>query len=370
MYDTILSPIDYGGMQLKNRIIFAPTTFGLSDEEYLAEMERLAKGGCAMIIIGDVPVAKSRFEKSLFDKKGFAFYQQICETAHKYGCKVCAQLHQTDTDMMSIIKCIPGMLMKKITPDQLRERMNDAVGPYITKMSQKKIHQIIAGFGKAAVLAKQAGFDMVQVHGDRMCGSFSSAIFNHRTDEYGGSAERRARFAVEAVKAVHAAVPGMAIDYKLAVRQENPHYGNAGVVEEELAVFVPLLVQAGVTSFHVTLANHGELSDTIPPRNHPEFGAEGCFLKFCDQVRALTQLPICGVDGLTDPDLVEEQLRSGRIDCAAMSRQLTADPDWPRKVREDRTREIRRCIRCNKACLGGMMAHKGVHCIYERKETT
>jgi len=124
MYDTILSPIDYGGMQLKNRIIFAPTTFGLSDEEYLAEMERLAKGGCAMIIIGDVPVAKSRFEKSLFDKKGFAFYQQICETAHKYGCKVCAQLHQTDTDMMSIIKCIPGMLMKKITPDQLRERMN------------------------------------------------------------------------------------------------------------------------------------------------------------------------------------------------------------------------------------------------------
>ena len=188
MYDTILSPIDYGGLQLKNRIIFAPTTFGLSDEEYLAEMERLAKGGCAMIIIGDVPVAKSRFEKSLFDKKGFAFYQQICETAHKYGCKVCAQLHQTDTDMMSIIKCIPGMLMKKITPDQLRERMNDAVGPYITKMSQKKIHQIIDGFGKAAVLAKQAGFDMVQVHGDRMCGSFSSAIFNHRTDEYGGSA--------------------------------------------------------------------------------------------------------------------------------------------------------------------------------------
>ena len=74
------------------------------------------------------------------------------------------------------------------------------------------------------MLAKQAGFDMVQVHGDRMCGSFSSAIFNHRTDEYGGSAERRARFAVEAVKAVHAAVPGMAIDYKLAVRQENPHY--------------------------------------------------------------------------------------------------------------------------------------------------
>ena len=75
---------------------------------------------------------------------------------------------------------------------------------------------------------------MVQVHGDRMCGSFSSTVFNHRTDEYGGSAENRARFAVEAVSAVHAAVPGMPIDYKLAVRQEEPHYGNAGVLVEEL----------------------------------------------------------------------------------------------------------------------------------------
>lgn len=365
MYDTILSPIDYGGLQLKNRIIFAPTTFGLSDEEYLAEMERLAKGGCAMIIIGDVPVAKSRFEKSLFDKKGFAFYQQICETAHKYGCKVCAQLHQTDTDMMSIIKCIPGMLMKKITPDQLRERMNDAVGPYITKMSQKKIHQIIAGFGKAAVLAKQAGFDMVQVHGDRMCGSFSSAIFNHRTDEYGGSAERRARFAVEAVKAVHAAVPGMAIDYKLAVRQENPHYGNAGVVEEELAVFVPLLVQAGVTSFHVTLANHSALENTIPPASHPEFKETGCFLKFCDEVRRYTSVSLCGVGGLNDPDFVEQQLASGRIQCAAMCRQLLADPNWVNKLQSGNAAKIHRCVRCNKKCLGGLIAHQGTRCIYD-----
>ena len=93
-------------------------------------------------------------------------------------------------------------------------------------MSKGKIQKIIAGFGKAAVLAKQAGFDMVQVHGDRMCGSFSSSIFNQRTDEYGGSAENRARFAMEAVSAVRAAVPGMPIDYKLAVRQEKPHFGN------------------------------------------------------------------------------------------------------------------------------------------------
>ena len=66
---------------------------------------------------------------------------------------------------------------------------------------------------------------------------------------------------------------------------------------------------------------------------------------------------------------VEEQLKNGRMDCAAMSRQLIADPDWPRKVQEDRADTIHRCVRCNKACLEGLMAHQGVHCIYERKET-
>ena len=201
-----------------------------------------------------------------------------------------------------------------------------------------------------------------------MCGSFSSALFNHRTDEYGGSAENRARFAVEAVQAVRRRLPDIPIDYKLPVRQESPAYGKAGVVESELSVFVPLLEQAGVTSFHVTLANHSDLSDTIPPANHPEFGQEGCFLKFCDQVRRYTSLPICGVGGLTRPDFVEEQLASGRIQCAAMSRQLIADPDWPEKVRSGRVSELHRCVRCNKECLGGMMAHRGVHCIYEKKE--
>ena len=366
MYETILSPVNYGGLQLKNRIIFAPTTFGLPDEEYLAEIRRLAEGGCAMLIIGDVPVGKSKFEKSLFDAKGFAFYQQIVEIAHKADCKVCAQLHQSDSNMLAMLKYIPAVLAKKLTPDQLREKLNAEVEPYITKMPKRKIEAILAGFGKAAVLAKQAGFDMVQVHGDRMCGSFSSSIFNHRTDEYGGSAENRARFAVQAVQAVRSRLPELPIDYKLAVRQEEPHYGNAGVVESELGIFVPMLVEAGVTSFHVTLANHSSLEDTIPPRNHPYFKDEGCFLKFCDEVRRYTDKPITGVGGLSDPDFVEEQLASGRIACAAMCRQLLADPAWPNKVAAGQCKEIHRCVRCNKKCLGGLQQHQGTHCIYEK----
>ena len=223
----------------------------------------------------------------------------------------------------------------------------------------KKIKKITDGFGKAAELAVKAGFDMVQVHGDRMCGSFSSTVFNKRTDEYGGSAENRARFAVEAVRAIRSRLPELPIDYKLAVRQEEPHYGNAGVLESELGVFVPMLVDAGVTSFHVALANHSSLEDTIPPANHPYFKGQGCFLKYCDEVRQFTDKPITGVGGLNDPAFVDDQLASGRITCAAMSRQLLADPEWPNKVAAGQLKEIHRCVRCNRKCLGGLQQHQG-----------
>ena len=275
MYETILSPVDYGGLTLKNRIIFAPTSMGLPRDQWLEKLRAIAAGGCAMIIIGDVPVEGHGFGPSLYTRKGRALFEELVEVIHGEGCLVCAQLHQSDSNLKAMIKYVPGVLSKKISMEELRPLLNREVGPYITGLPVQKIKEITEHFGQAAVLAREAGFDMVQVHGDRMCGSFSSSLYNRRRDEYGGSPENRARFAVEAVEAVRRAAPGMPIDFKLAVRQEEPHYGNAGVLEEELEVFVPLLERAGVTSFHVTLANHGSLTDTIPPANHPQFGQEG-----------------------------------------------------------------------------------------------
>lgn len=363
----IQSPIAYGKLVLKNRIIFAPTTLGLRGEEYYRKLEDIAAGGCAMIVIGDVPVRNSRFGFSLFSKRGFAHYQKITELVHKYDCKVCAQLHQNDSQFKGMFRYIPKMITGKITAMDLRRIVNEKTGEYISSLPNEEVRKITSSFGPAAKKAVAAGFDMIMIHGDRMCGSFSSSLFNKRKDEYGGSAQNRARFATEAVKAVRRCLPDVAIDYKLAVRQENPHYGNAGVLEEEIPVFVSALEKAGVTSFHVALANHGKLEDTIPPANHEEFHEEGCFLKFCDEVRRCTDLPICAVGGLTNPDFIEEQLKMGRMDCAAMSRQLIADPNWVRKVENLKIDEINKCIRCNKKCLGGMYEHKGVHCIYEER---
>lgn len=365
MYETIASPVNYGGLTLKNRIIFAPTTLGLKKDAYREKIRQIAAGGCAMVILGDVPVSRFGFGQSLFTRKGFAAYREVTDAIHRENCLACAQLHQSDSNVKAMLKYVPGVLTKKISMEDLRPLLNQEVSPYICGLSTQKVRQMAASFGPAAVQARKAGFDMVQIHGDRMCGSFASPVFNHRTDEYGGSIENRIRFAVEAVTAVRRLLPDMPIDFKLAVRQENPHYGNAGVLAQELPVVVPALERAGVTSFHVALANHSSLEDTIPPAKHPYFGGEGCFLPYCDLVRKYTRLPICGVGGLTRPDFVGEQLAQGRIDCAAMSRQLIADPSWPNKVIGNHPEQVKRCVRCNKKCLGGMMRHESVHCIYE-----
>ncbi len=366
MYETLLSPVSLGGVTLKNRVIFAPTSLGLPPGKTEEKIRRIAAGGCGMIIIGDVAVRRSPF-RSLYSRKGFQAYRRLCRAAHENGCLICAQLHQSDSYLPGMIRYIPGVLTGRITMEELRPLLNQQTGPYISGLSLEKVKSITSSFGRAAVLAREAGFDMVQVHGDRMCGSFSSDVFNRRTDCYGGNTVGRARFAVEAVGAIRRSLPDIPIDYKLPVRQEHPHYGNAGVLAEELSAFVPLLEQAGVTSFHVTLANHSELEDTIPPSSHPHFGEEGCFLRYADEVRRFTSLPVCGVGGITSPDFAEEQLANGRVDCIAMSRQLIADPDWPHKAAEGRADTILHCVRCNRDCLGGMKRHEGVHCIYDKK---
>ena len=111
-----------------------------------------------MIIVGDVPVGKSKFEKSLFDAKGFAFYQQVVKITHDADCKVCAQLHQSDSNLLAMFKYIPGVLLKKITPDQLREKLNAEVAPYITNMSQRKIREHHQRVRKSSSIGKTGRF--------------------------------------------------------------------------------------------------------------------------------------------------------------------------------------------------------------------
>lgn len=214
-----------------------------------------------MVILGDVPVARFGFGHSLFTSKGFAAYRELTDILHRENCLACARLHQSDSNVKAMLKYVPGVLTKKISMQDLRPLLNQEVSPYICGLSARKIRQITSHFGRAAIQARKAGFDMVQIHGDRMLGSFASPVFNHRTNEYGGSIENRIRFAVEAVKAVRLQAPDLPIDFKLAVRQENPHYGNAGVLPEELSVIGAFMCQD-----RMPMAVRERYEKSAPPR--------------------------------------------------------------------------------------------------------
>lgn len=138
MYETIASPFNYGGLALKNRIIFAPTSLGLSQEEQVERLRRIAAGGCAMIIIGDVPVLPHGFGPSLYSRKGAAFYRAVTDAVHQEGAKVCAQLHQSDSNLKAMVKYLPGVLTKRISMEELRTLLNQEVGPYITSCPPKR----------------------------------------------------------------------------------------------------------------------------------------------------------------------------------------------------------------------------------------
>lgn len=368
MFEALFSPIILRGLKLKNRVVFAPTSMGLTPDAMYAHIETISRGGAGLIILGDVPVLPTPFG-SFYDEKSIQYYHNLVKIAHNNGSAIAVQLHMTDTNTDKVHSLLPELKAGKITPQELRDRVNAMIPDFIMNLSTAKIDEIINGFGITAARAYDIGFDLIQVHGDRMCGSFSSTLLNHRTDCYGGTPQNRAKFAVRCLHAVRNAIPDdMPIEFKLVVRIEHPrHYGNAGILLEELPIFLPLLDQAGADSYEVALANHSRLIDTIPPANHQAFGGPGCFLPLCDIVHKFTDRPLCAVGGMGDPNFCNEQIAKGRIQYVALSRPLLADPFWPKLAQQGRTREIIHCIRCNRDCLGGMQRHEGTHCIFDAK---
>lgn len=142
MYETMFSPLSIGSVTLKNRIIFAPTTMGFAGEAYLSSMERIAAGGAAMLVIGDVPALNeppSFGAPSPLTEDGFFFYQKLAEKIHRHGAAACAQLHMSDTDTSAVSGLIPNLKAGLISMDEMRRFIHSRVRPFITQMSADRI---------------------------------------------------------------------------------------------------------------------------------------------------------------------------------------------------------------------------------------
>ena len=206
----LFQPVQVGSLTLKNSIVFAPTSVG---REGLDFYEKIAKGGASLIILPDISVIPSMLGAPSLGSLQYAdYFRKVVEICHQYDCKVSVQLFHPEYDVDYI-----GSLYRqrgKISSDEVHRLLAENMMGYADTLTTEQADAIVEKFAAAARNAREVGVDMIQIHGDRLIGSFSSALFNHRTDRYAP----HTAFAEAVVKAVRAAVPEMPLDYKLTIR--------------------------------------------------------------------------------------------------------------------------------------------------------
>ena len=214
---------------------------------------------------------------------------------------------------------------------------------------------MIAGFGAAAFRAKMAGFDAIELHGTHgyLINEFLSPFTNRRTDIYGGSFENRLRFPVEVIQAVRSRIGN---NYPLMLRLCANEYieDEEGITLELAQRMAPRLVEAGIDILHVT----GAIGDTRDNSIQPHYYSLGYNVYLADGIKQVVDVPVITAGSITDPFMAERILEEGKADLIGIARGLLADPEFPKKTREGKIEEIRRCIRCNECVSRIRKAHR------------
>lgn len=388
----LLQPLQVGPVTLKNRVMFPPLTTGYEErdgsigERSLSFYTRLAKGGVGFVVIGDVsPIATFSPTPKLHEDSMIPGFKKLADALHAYDCKVALQIFHPEYD----VKAVGALVMqsRKAAMEGLKakeqgnmalfaQKMEESkkfgaesgkklhydMQHYISEVSVEELQNIKQSIADCAKRAKEAGIDAIEVHGDRLLGSLCSTILNHRTDAYGGCFENRVRFALEVVKAIKEAAPGLMIEYKLPFITKNDDgsdRGKGGLHEEDGVAFAKLLEEAGVDMIQVAQANHtGNMGDTIPPMGTREINWT---LPIAKKVKAAVSIPVATVGKVLTVENGEKILADGDADVIAYGRSLLCDPDIALKAASGEP--IRQCINCNKGCVDALQNRRYLSCV-------
>jgi 2,4-dienoyl-CoA reductase-like NADH-dependent reductase (Old Yellow Enzyme family)/thioredoxin reductase len=348
----LFEPITIRGMTLKNRIIMPPmqVSLGFRNARAQAYFAERARGGVAAIITPATSVDSFIFDDAWGRVGGAARFingaRFLVKAVHDAGAKVGIQLWHGNYLPQGI-----GMMDTRGRPvaPSPREEMRE--------LTVEEIHSIALKFALAAVGAKLAGFDFVELHGAHgyLLSQFFSPAFNRRTDEYGGNLAGRMHFALECVSAT-----------RTAVGEDYPIFFRVGVWEDmadgikigEGVQFAAELEKASVDVIDVSVGHLDE----------PGFGASpgpdkpmGIFVHLAEAIKNKVTIPVVAVGRINTPDVAEALLAEGKADLVAIGRQLIADPFWPSKVAAGQIEDIVPCLSCN-VCLDTAFSAEELKC--------
>ncbi len=370
-------PIKVGNITLKNRVVFPPLTTGYEErdgsigERSFNFYKRLAQGGVAYIVLGDVaPVNTASPTPKLDCDDRIPSFKKLADMCHIYGAKLAVQIFHPEYDVEGINALIfkSAMLAQQGNKEESDKVTKQAYGKlhydmrhFVNEATKEQLAKILDAISACAMRAVAAGVDAIQVHGDRLIGSLCSKILNKRGDEYGGSFENRVRFALEAVRAVKSAAPEIVIDYKLPVvtPSKDGLRGKGGLELDEAVELAKILEREGVHMLHVAQANHtGNMNDTIPAMGTRGYGFA---VYAAEAVKKAVSVPVCAVGRIITEENAEAVLASGKCDLVGLGRPLVCDPDFANKSVVGKP--IRYCLSCNKGCTDSIINRSFCQCI-------
>ena len=354
LYPTLLTPLDLGFTQLKNRVLMGSMHTGLEEEKggfdkLAAFYAERARGGVALIVTGGIaPNLRGRLVphgSQLSFPWQVAKHKKVTGAVHQEGGKIALQILHAGRYAYHPFSLAPSAIRAPISPFKPRA------------MSERQIRGTIRDFASTAALAKAAGYDGVEVMGSEgyLINQFICERTNQRSDGWGGSSENRMRFPLEIVRAIRERVGS---DFIIIFRLSMLDLVEKGSSLEEVIALGKALEQAGVSLINTGIGWHEARIPTIAtsvPR--------GAFSWVTAELKKHLTVPLITTNRINTPEVAERILAQGEADMVSMARPFLADPEFVIKAAENRADEINTCIACNQACLDHVFKQKRASCL-------
>lgn len=357
-YPHLFAPIRIRDIYIKNRIESAPMSPSGDVPFYTREAcemyHQIARGGAGIVTLGEAGVHSQTGHAHptmphLDDTTVLPRLIQTVDAVHKWG--ALASIELTHAGCRAAAKYLPadGYVLG---PSAMESNL---YGDPVVEMDESMMDMIANAYADAACLAQFADCDIVNIHGGHgwLISQFLSDLNNHRTDQYGGCLENKARFPLMIVDRIRERCgDDLILEFRLSGEESTP----GGISIEETVEFAKLL-DGKVDIIHVSAATFHDTASSA--RMFPTvFYPRGCNLENAAKIRSAVKKSLVSVvGGINDPAFMEAALADGKADLIAVGRQFIADPNWPAKARRGKADEIISCIRCETCISAGFIPH-------------
>lgn len=334
-----------GGMTTRNRIVMPPMVTKFADENGCITQQQIdyyrtrAKGGVGYITFEHTSVSKQGMLMPrvalISNDTHKAHINKLVDTVHVEGCPIVVQINHAGRQASSAVTGQPIVAPSPL-PCPVRKEP-----PKVLRVEE--INALVGQFADAAERVKQAGADGVEIqmgHGGLIC-SFLSPFSNIRDDDYGGSREKRARFAMEILQAVRQRV---GVDFPIICRMSLKEYVAGGIELEDTKYYSQCLEKNGADALHLSAAS----SASIYMNHPPYYVEEGIHATLAHEIKNEVAIPVIAVGRIKNPLQAETILNEGQADFITMGRALISDPFLPDKAFNGQFDDIVPCISCNR----------------------